>query len=131
MKIFSNAFCDSTKSLRLVLITMYALIACGMYMQPVALFSGLALMFKLLHLAWWEFFCFVLLFSRSIELFGSFTYASMRKATAILGILFWSFLFSSSFEAFPFGLGMIYLAPALIETLILARVCYEHTLGVE
>lgn len=131
MKTIISIFFDSTRSLRLLLVFVYALTACALYLRTSSPVGDVAIMFKFMGIWGWEPLCIGLCTSRYIDLFWRLSYPLSRKITAICGIILWSFLFASSFATSQFGLGMLYLAPALIETLLLARACYEHKLGAE
>jgi hypothetical protein len=131
MKTLISIFCDSTRPLKLIMMVSYLITAIALYMRADDASGDARYIFEVMDVWYWEAICLYIATARYVGLFWWKGHPLTRRTTPILGIILWSFLFTSAVTATQFGFGLLYLVCAFIEVWILARAFAEKQLGID
>ena len=126
----ASMFFDSTRPTRFIMLLAYFVCGIGLAAGSFGKDADLRLMFDIAPVWAWVSICGVLTGLRFLGLFmqEKVTYLT-RRATPILGIMFWSTLFAAGAHNEPTGLEVLFCVCAWTEVWILARVFATKTMG--
>jgi len=102
--------------------------AAGMWLRADDATGDMHLLVHLLPWWAWTFLLTYVAITRSITILWWNGTVWTRLLTPLFSIFLWGFFFASQFVAPNFGLGLLFLVPALQETWILSRVFYDERL---
>jgi hypothetical protein len=131
LQILASIFCDSMRPMKLVMMTTYLVTIFALQLRSDDAGNDMQMLFEIAPVWVWQLVCFYIFVARYVRLFWWVGFSLTRRTTPVMAMAFWSFLFSSAIVAVDFGMALLYIVCALIETWILARAFAENKLGVE
>jgi len=113
-------FFDSLRPLKLVMVSLYAVLCISFYFRRDGV-SDAELLMRWVPWYFWSFGCFATAVIRGYGLFKHQGPFYMRIGTPVAGAAFWSLLLGAALTAENFGFSLMYIVCASIEVWIGAR----------
>ena len=131
MKILDRLYClylGDTGPTKFWSIWVAVFASAGMALKSNQTGSDIHLMLTLAPWWVWSLILLHVVTARTVSLLWWTGVVATRIFTPLISVFLWGFFFASQFVAPNFGLGLLFLVPALQETWILSRVFYDEKL---